>query len=114
MGEGRARPTAKLGGAGDRFGDYLCLDCPNLLCVSGHDQFTNTKFTRPISQISKSNDDATADEPPTVERLPFVVLKGGGGSISQVKPSSSSPKEGGTETTASASTQLLSRIRSTD
>ena len=27
---------AKLGGAGDRFGDYLCVDCANLPSVSGH------------------------------------------------------------------------------
>ena len=32
----------KLWGAGDRFGDYLCDDCTNMPCVSGHNQFTNT------------------------------------------------------------------------
>ena len=29
-----ARHGSKLGGAGDRFGDYLCLDCANLPSVS--------------------------------------------------------------------------------
>ena len=38
---------SKLGGAGDRFGDYLS-------CQSGHNQFTNTKFNRPIIKMSKS------------------------------------------------------------
>ena len=45
----------KRGGAGDRFGDYLSVDCANLPCVSGHNQFTNTKLTRPITKISKSS-----------------------------------------------------------
>ena len=42
-------------GAGDRFGDYLCVDCANLPHVvdSVHYQFTHTKFTRPNSNISK-------------------------------------------------------------
>ena len=44
----------ELGGAGDRFGDNLCVDCANLSCVSGHNQFTNTKFTRRVTKISKS------------------------------------------------------------
>ena len=35
---------AKLGGAGDRFGDYLSVDCVNLPWVSGHNQLSNTKF----------------------------------------------------------------------
>ena len=39
---------------GDRFGDHLCVHCANLPCVSGCYQFTNTKFTRPITEISKS------------------------------------------------------------
>ena len=46
---------SKLGGNGDRFGDYLCVHCANLLCISGGNQFTNTKFTGPDTQISKSN-----------------------------------------------------------
>ena len=28
-----AAVEAKLGGAGDRFGDYLCVDCANLPCI---------------------------------------------------------------------------------
>ena len=39
-----------LGGAGRRFGDYLVLDCANLLCVSGRNQFTCTNFTKLINQ----------------------------------------------------------------
>jgi len=55
--QNRARVMmAKLGGAGDRFGDYLCVDCANLPDAGGHDQFTNTKFTRPKAQISESSD----------------------------------------------------------
>ena len=38
---------SKLGGAGDRFGDYLCVNRVNLLCISGCKRFTNTKFTTP-------------------------------------------------------------------
>ena len=34
----------KLGGAGARFGDYLCGDCANLLLISGRNLFSNTKF----------------------------------------------------------------------
>ena len=45
----------KPGGAGGRFGDYLGVDCANLLCLKGRDPFTNTKFTRPIGNISKSS-----------------------------------------------------------
>ena len=29
-------------GAGDRFGDYLCVDCVNLSRISGRNQLTNT------------------------------------------------------------------------
>ena len=49
------RLIGNLGGAGDRFGDYLCVDCANLPHVvdSVHYQFTHTKFTRPNSNISK-------------------------------------------------------------
>ena len=45
----------KLGGAGDRFGDYLGVDCANLICISGNKHLTNTTFTRPIPKISKSS-----------------------------------------------------------
>ena len=48
---------AKLEKAGDRFGDYLCVHCTNLSCVSGCNQLINTKFNRPITKISKSNTD---------------------------------------------------------
>ena len=41
--------------AGGRFGDSLCVDCANLLYVGGRNQLTNTKFTRPNLQISKSS-----------------------------------------------------------
>ena len=44
----------RRGWVGDRFGDNLCLDCANLLHVRGKNQFTNTKFTRPNTKISKS------------------------------------------------------------
>ena len=30
------------GGAGDRFGDYVWVDCANLPCVSGRNQFSPT------------------------------------------------------------------------
>ena len=46
--------TCKLGGAGDRFCDYLSVDCANLPCVSEYNQFTN--INRPITNISKSSD----------------------------------------------------------
>ena len=48
------RSCPKLGGAGDKFGDYLCVDCANLPCVRGNNQVTNTTFTRPVTKISKS------------------------------------------------------------
>ena len=50
--------AAKLGEAGDRFGDYISVDCANLPCVSGRNPFANTKFTRPMTKISKPNGDA--------------------------------------------------------
>ena len=37
----------KLGRAGDIFGGYLSLDGANVPCISGHNQFTNKKFTIP-------------------------------------------------------------------
>ena len=49
----------KLGGAGDRIAGYLCMDCANLPCLSGSNQFTDTKFTRPIAKISESNKHVT-------------------------------------------------------
>ena len=45
---------SKFEGAGDKFGDYLCVDCANLPCKSGHNQLTKAKVTRPITRISKS------------------------------------------------------------
>ena len=45
---------AKLGGAGGKFGEHLFVDCNNLHCVSECNKFTNTKFIRPTTQISKS------------------------------------------------------------
>ena len=45
---------SKLGGAGDNFGDCLCVDCADLLCISGHNQFINKNITRPNIQILKS------------------------------------------------------------
>ena len=54
--QNRARVMAKLGGAGDRFGDNWCVDSVNLPYAGGDDQFTNTKFTRPNAQISESSD----------------------------------------------------------
>jgi len=47
----------KLGGDANRFGDYLCVNCANVPCICGHNQFTNTKPTRPITQTSKSTED---------------------------------------------------------
>ena len=35
----------KLGGAGDKFGGHLCVDCADFLYISVYNQFTNTKFT---------------------------------------------------------------------
>ena len=32
----------KLKGAGDMFSDYLCVDCANLPCLSGHNLFKIT------------------------------------------------------------------------
>ena len=49
------RSCPKLGGAGDKFGDYLCVDCANLPCVRGNNQLTNTTFTTHITKISSSS-----------------------------------------------------------
>ena len=46
--------TRKLGGAGDRFGDHLAVSCANVPSLSECNQFTDTKFTRPVTKISKS------------------------------------------------------------
>ena len=46
---------SKLGEDCDRFGDYLCVVCDSLHCASGHNQIINTKFTKPITKISKSS-----------------------------------------------------------
>ena len=36
-------PISKLGGADDRRGDYLCVDCTNLPCESGRNHFKHTE-----------------------------------------------------------------------
>ena len=46
--------VAKLEGACGRFGDNTSVDCENLALVGGHDQWKNTKFTRPSTRTSKS------------------------------------------------------------
>ena len=46
--------TTKLGEASDRLGDYSCLDYDTLTFVSGCNQFTNRKFTKPIKNVFKS------------------------------------------------------------
>ena len=48
---------SKHGGAGGRFGDYLFVDCANLPCISGRNQFINTKFTKHNTKISKSRNE---------------------------------------------------------
>ena len=53
--QNRARVMAKLGGAGDRFGDYLCVHCADSHYISGSNQFINPKFTRPITKVAKSS-----------------------------------------------------------
>ena len=53
---------SKLGGAGDRFGDYFCVDCAKLPSVGGHYPFKNTTFTIPITNMSKSTDKGGAAE----------------------------------------------------
>ena len=45
----------KRGGAGGRFGDCLYVHCANLPYIGAHNQFTNTKFTKPNIQSSMSN-----------------------------------------------------------
>ena len=54
---------AKLGGAGDLFGECLCVDCANLPYASRHNQFTNTKFDRPYDQISKFSKGRQREQP---------------------------------------------------
>ena len=48
--------NTKPRGAGDRFGDYLCVDFANLPCATGLNDFINTKFTRHITKMFKSMD----------------------------------------------------------
>ena len=48
---------SKLGVAGDRFSEFLCVDCAILYCVSGYKQFTNTQFARLNTKISSSKYD---------------------------------------------------------
>ena len=55
FGEGKCAAAAVLstelgGGCGDRFGDYFCVDCANLPCVTN----TDTKFAKPYTKVSKS------------------------------------------------------------
>ena len=38
MNQERRRAFTKLGEAGDRFGDYLCVDWANLSCIGGRNQ----------------------------------------------------------------------------
>ena len=45
----------KFRGAGDRFGDYLCVDCVILPCISGCNHFMNKKFIRLNTNILKSS-----------------------------------------------------------
>ena len=53
----------KLGGAGERFGDYLCLHCTKFPFECGpdadtrHSQFTKSHVTRPSAKISKTKVD---------------------------------------------------------
>ena len=54
-----AEVLSKLGGAGDRFGDRLCVDCANLPSVNGRNWLQNAKFTRPITKITKLCFEAT-------------------------------------------------------
>ena len=51
---GNSWRRSKLGRAGDRFGDNLCVDCANFPCVSGSSHFKNTNFARPINKMLKS------------------------------------------------------------
>ena len=44
----------KVGGAGDRFGDYLCVNCDNSRCLNGGNQFAKQKFTTLVAKMSKS------------------------------------------------------------
>ena len=73
--EVRLGVLTNLRGAVDRFGDYLWVDCANLHCITGRNQFANTKFTRPINKMSKSSSyrqshpDAGAEPPPLVKQL---------------------------------------------
>ena len=73
--EVRLGVLTNLRGAVDRFGDYLWVDCANLHCIRGRNQFANTKFTRPINKMSKSSSyrqshpDAGAEPPPLVKQL---------------------------------------------
>ena len=56
MGSAHASAMRKVAEVCDRFGDYVCVDWVNLPCVSGQNQFINTKFTRPINKMSKTSD----------------------------------------------------------
>ena len=74
-GQNTAAVTTKLGGAGDRLGEYLSVDCTNFLSLSGCDQFTDPKFTRPIAKISKSSHDFQQQHLTRKRRAAERVLK---------------------------------------
>ena len=61
-GEGGEMLMLNLRGAGDRLGDYCWVDCANLPSVSGHNRFADTKYTRPISKLSKSSNASRVEE----------------------------------------------------
>ena len=46
----------KLGGAADRFCDYLCVDYVNLPRISKHNHFKNTKLTKKNTKMLKSSE----------------------------------------------------------
>ena len=85
---GSAAIGTRLRAAIDRFGDYLCLNCANLHCASGHTQFTKTKFTGSIPKISKFSRDSGGG----LSSFPFATTwrrlrrRGGGGGDGGGKP----------------------------
>ena len=62
------------------FGNYLCVGCANLPSVSVHNQFTNTKFTRPNTNILKSRNKEEGKERrtdrPTLRKRGAATAKG--------------------------------------
>ena len=65
---------SKLGGDGVRFGDFKHVDCANLPNVGGHNPFTNTKFTRLSTQISKSIHNLFLMNAPLFTSLAMLVM----------------------------------------